>query len=242
VSSLRAAWEEHAAAFIAWAREPHRDSYWRFHRDAFLAIVPAPGRRTLDLGCGEGRLSRDLKALGHDVVGIDASPTMLTAARDVDPDIETHLADAAALPFAEQAFDCVVAFMSLQDVDDFEGALRESARVLQPGGRLCLAIVHPMNSAGRFESEEPASRFVIEGSYLERFRYAAEIERGGLRMTFASEHRPLEAYAEALADTGLLIERLREPRIPESAIVLARSRRWQRVPLFLHVLAVKPGR
>jgi ubiquinone/menaquinone biosynthesis C-methylase UbiE len=189
VSGLREAWEEHAAAFIAWAREPGHDSYWRFHRDAFLPLVPAPGRRTLDLGCGEGRLSRDLKALGHDVVGIDASPTMLAAAREADPAIQTRLADAAALPFADGAFDCVVAFMSLQDVDEFEAALRETARVLEPGGRLCLAIVHPINSAGRFESDDPASRYVIEGSYLDRFRYADAIERDDLEMTFVSDHR-----------------------------------------------------
>jgi hypothetical protein len=39
VSGLREAWEEHAAAFIAWAREPGHDRYWRFHRDALLPLV-----------------------------------------------------------------------------------------------------------------------------------------------------------------------------------------------------------
>jgi SAM-dependent methyltransferase len=190
---------------------------------------------------GEGRLSRDLKALGHDVVGIDASPTMLAAAREADPSIETHLADAAALPFADGAFDCVIAFMSLQDVDDFEQAIREGARVLQPGGRLCMAIAHPINSAGRFDGADPASPFVIAGTYLERFRRVDAVERDGLRMTFVSEHRPLQDYVEALADAGLLIERVREPAIPEAAIVRARSRLWQRVPLFLHARAVKLG-
>jgi SAM-dependent methyltransferase len=241
VSSLREAWEEHAAAWTAWAREPHHDSYWRFHRDAFLDLVPPPGRRTLDLGCGEGRLSRDLKALGHDVVALDASPTMLAAARAADPSIETHLADAAALPFADRAFDCVIAFMSLQDVDDCTSAIHECARVLEPGGRLCLAIVHPINSAGRFEGDDPASPFVIEGSYLDPFRYEDSIERDGLEMTFVSDHRPLQDYVEALADAGLLIERLREPGIPEAAIVRERSRLWQRLPLFLHARAIKPG-
>ena len=241
MSSLRAAWEENAQAFIAWARKPGHDTYWRFHRDAFLALLPSPGRKTLDLGCGEGRLSRDLAALGHTIVGIDASPTMLGAAREAAPEIETHLADAAALPFPDGAFDCVVAFMSLQDVDDLEGALRESARVLEPGGRLCVAIVHPINSAGAFESDDPASRFVIDGSYLDAFRYVQEIERDGMPMTFVSDHRPLQAYANAIAQAGLLIELLREPAVPEAAIVAPRSRRWQRVPLFLHARAVKPG-
>jgi SAM-dependent methyltransferase len=241
VSSLREAWEEHGAAWVAWAREPHQDSYWRFHRDAFLEIVPDPGRRTLDLGCGEGRLSRDLKGLGHDVVALDASPTMLAAAREAEPSIETHLADAAALPFEDGAFDCVVAFMSLQDVDDYRSAIHETARVLEPGGWLCLAIVHPINSAGHFETFEPGSRFVIEGSYLEPFRYQASVERNGLEITFVSDHRPLQDYVEALADAGFTIERLREPAIPEAAIVDERSRAWQRVPLFLHARAVKPG-
>jgi SAM-dependent methyltransferase len=241
VPSLREAWEQHAAAWTAWAREPHHDSYWRFHRDAFLELVPPPGRRTLDLGCGEGRLSRDLKALGHDVVGLDVSPTMLAAARAADPSIETHLADAAALPFGAGAFDCVIAFMCLQDVDDFEEAIRECARVLEPGGRLCMAIAHPMSSAGRFESDEPASPFVIAGSYLDRFRREDAVERDGLKMTFVSDHRPLQDYVEAIADAGLLIERMREPAIPEAAIVRERSRLWQRVPMFLHARAIKPG-
>src|SRR5262249_30767550 len=153
-SDLRRAWEENARDFIEWARTPGHDSYWRFHRDLFLEIVPPPGRRTLDLGCGEGRLSRDLKRLGHDVVGVDASPTMVAAARDADPEIDVRLADAAALPFGDDSFDCVVAFMSLQDVDDFEGAIDEGARVLEPDGRFCIAIVHPLSSAGRFEGEE----------------------------------------------------------------------------------------
>jgi SAM-dependent methyltransferase len=237
---LGRAWEKNARDSIAWARKPDHDSYWHFHRDLFLELVPPPGRRTLDLGCGEGRLSRDLRRLGHEVVGIDASPTMVAAARDAAPEIDVTLADAAALPFDDGSFDCVVAFVSLQDVDDFEGAIAESARVLEHGGRLCLAIVHPLNSAGQFEGEEIDSPFVISGSYLDRSHYSDNVVRGGLEITFASEHRPLEAYIDALAGAGLLVERLREPPLPEHGVTAPRSRRWQRVPIFLHVRALKP--
>src|SRR5437868_5761991 len=108
--SLQDAWERNAARWIAWARTPGHDSYGRFHRDQFLELVPPPGRRTLDVGCGEGRLSRDLKALGHDVVALDASPTLVAAAREADGQLEIHLGDAARLPFADRAFDLVVAF------------------------------------------------------------------------------------------------------------------------------------
>jgi SAM-dependent methyltransferase len=234
---LAAAWDAHAADWIAWAREPRLDSYWRFNRDAFLELVPPAGRRTLDLGCGEGRLSRDLKALGHAAVGVDRSEAMVAAARDADPSIEVQIADAAALPFEDASFDCVVAFMSLQDVEDMRGAVGECGRVLEPGGVLCFAIVHPLNSAGQFEGDGPTDPFVIDGSYLAESYYQDEVTRDGLELKLVSAHRPLQAYTDALADAGFVIERLREPPIPEDAYTEPRSRRWMRVPLFLYVRA-----
>lgn len=241
MSELRQAWEENAAAWIAWARAPGHDSYWRFHRDLFLEIVPEPLGRTLDVGCGEGRLARDLGILGHDVVAVDASATMLDAAREAAPEMELHRADAAELPFEDASFGLVVAFMSFQDVDDLPRAVKEAARVVTGGGRLCLAIVHPLNSAGAFESRTPTSRFVIQRSYLDESVTDETFERDGLSMRFVSRHRPLEAYTEALATQGLLIERLREPPLPQEGFVGEHSPRWRRIPLFLHLRAVKPA-
>jgi hypothetical protein len=56
-------------------------------------------------------------------------------------------------------------------------------------------------------------------------------------MTFHSRHRPLEEYFAALEQAGFLIEALREPAAPDDAIDTDGSRRWQRLPLFLHVRA-----
>jgi len=114
---LRDAWERNAADWVRWARKPGHDSYWRFHRQRFLDLVPPPGRLTLDVGCGEGRVTRDLKELGHRAVGVDASETMIAAAREADPSGEYLVADAAALPFSDGRADLAVAFMLLMDID-----------------------------------------------------------------------------------------------------------------------------
>ncbi len=125
--------------------------------------------------------------------------------------------------------------LTLMDMDDMSGAVRETARVLVPGGRLCLAVVHPINAAGKFED----GSFVITGSYLDSFIYRESVSRNGLDMTFVGRHVPLETYVEELADAGFVIERLREPAVPERAVQSERDRRWQRVPLFLHIRAAR---
>ncbi|EQD39279.1 Methyltransferase type 11, partial [mine drainage metagenome] len=150
---MSAAWADHAGEWIAWARAPGHDSYWQFHRDRFLELLPPPPGLVLDLGCGEGRLSRDLRTLGFEVIGTDYSMELVAAARAADQAGTYVQADAAHLPFQDASFDLVVAFMSLQDMDQMDLAVAETTRVLRPGGRVCLAVVHPINSAGAHESE-----------------------------------------------------------------------------------------
>jgi SAM-dependent methyltransferase len=225
-------WEEQAPNWIRWAREPGHDSYWRFHRDAFLASLPAPGRLTLDVGCGEGRVTRDLRALGHHVVGVDQSPAMIAAAREADPEGEYVEADAAEVPFEDGSADLVISFMSLMDMDDMAGVVREMGRVLEPGGRFVVAVVHPINSAGEFVPRQGVddAPYVIQ-SYLESRPYTDQLERGGLEMTFASFHFTLEDYSRALEAAGFLLSGIRESYDDENP-------RWSRVPLFLRWTAV----
>ncbi|MGM1065771.1 class I SAM-dependent methyltransferase [Saccharothrix sp. Mg75] len=217
-------WEEQAANWIAWVRRPGFDSYWRY-RDAFFELVPDPGRATLDLGCGEGRVSRDLVGRGHLVTGVDASPALLAAARQAHPEGRYLPADAADLPFPDGGFDLVVAYNVLMDVDDMPGAVAEVGRVLEPGGRLCLAITHPITNTGSRRD----GVFVLDRPYFGRHRFEDEVERDGMRMRFTGWNYPLSAYTEALEAAGLLVEALREPRVGDDA-----------VPWHLWIRAVRP--
>jgi SAM-dependent methyltransferase len=239
--SLRQGWDDEAQNWAAFARTPGHDwAHANINLPPFLDLLPPAGRRTLDLACGEGRLSRLLSSRGHQVLGIDASPTMarLTAGEG-SPVV---LGDAARLPLADETVDLVVAYMCLHDIDDMPQAVTEISRVLTPAGRLCLAIPHPLNSAGAFTQQAPDAPFVISGSYLDTASARWSTSRDGIALTFHSEHRPLEAYMRALEAAGLLTQALREVRTPDE--FLARdpaAKRWQRVPLFLHLRAIKPA-
>ena len=233
--------EWQAESWLRWARTPGHDAYWQY-RDAFFdELLPAPGHLTLEVGCGEGRVARDLARHGHRVVAVDASPTLAASAAAADPTGRYLVADAAALPFGDGCFDLVVAYNSLMDVDDMPAAVAEAARVLQPGRPLCVSVTHPTADAGRFQSTDPDAPFIIAGSYLGRHRVDEPFERDGLQMHFTGWRYPLEAYARALEDAGLLIDRLREPPAPASALTTRPGyERWQRLPNFLHLRAVKP--
>jgi ubiquinone/menaquinone biosynthesis C-methylase UbiE len=209
-------WLAEAEDWAAWARQGD-DGF-----SEFRSLLPASGRATLDLGCGEGRFARALAADGHHVTGVDVSPELVELARDADPDGTYDVADAEELPFDDGSFDLVVAFNVLSCVGDVGQAVAEASRVLAPGGRLCLSVVHPMYTAGRREE----GTWVIE-SYAAEHLHTERVRRGEVELTFANVHRPLGAYTSALERAGLEIETVREPE-------------WELVPMFLYLLAVKP--
>lgn len=229
--TLAEEWEAQAAAWASWVRTPGHDHHFHtYNWPAFLELLPPPGDATLDLGCGEGRVGVALRELGHHVVGVDSSPSLAQLASEAGAYEQVVVGNAAALPLRDDSFDLVVAFMSLQDMDDAPGAVREAARLLRPGGRIVAALVHPLASAhlGRAGSEQR--------NYFEVQRTVDEIDRDGLAFTFHQVHRPLEAWLSLLFDAGFRVEDLREPRPTEGdladAPALAKSRS---MPAFLHV-------
>lgn len=225
-------YEDRAEAWVRFARADGHDAYWSY-RESFFSLLPADAGRVLEVGCGEGRVCRDLRARGHDVVGLDASQTLVAAAQHADPGGSYVCGVAESLPFADASFDTVVAYNSLMDVADMPRAVMEIGRVLRPGGLFCACVMHPFSDAGRFSSGE-ATQFVIDGSYFDEREYEIWSERNGIEFLFRSRRHTLESYTSALAQAGLLVEVVREPRPTHDRGDGGALPRWETVPLFLH--------
>jgi SAM-dependent methyltransferase len=234
--SLAQGWEDRAASWLAWARTPGFDAYWAYRDFFFEEMVPPPGAATLEIGCGEGRVSRDLVGRRHDLTAIDPSPSLLAAAAALDQRSRYLVASAEQLPFADGTFDLVVAYNVLMDVADMPRALAEAARVMTDGGHLSACVTHPLSDAGDFAGSGPDASFEIQGAYLGKRWVSAHLERGGLEMEFDGWAFDLESYSRALEACGLGFEKIREPRPRGGG-----DPRRDRIPNFLMFSAVRHG-
>jgi SAM-dependent methyltransferase len=184
----------------------------------------------LDVGCGEGRFCRMLKAMGIPVVGIDPTEALLAQARKRDPFGDYQLASAEALPFPNESFDLVVSYLTLIDIADFRAGLREMVRVLKRNGTLLIA---NLNS---FITSSPKGWVRdFDGHYLHYpvDRYLEEfpewVEWSGIRIE--NWHRPLASYMRELIAHGLVLSFFDEPQ-PRSGDA-DRQCRYRRAPWFM---------
>ena len=204
------------------------------HRDlvntpAFFAMLPSvAGHLGLDLGCGEGHNTRLLARLGARVVALDIAEVFVLAAAAADSGNLTFVVgDGATLPFADQSFDFVTAFMSLMDMRDPESTLHEVQRVLKPDGFVQFSVAHPATStplrrwiadaSGRREALAIGDYFV-EGPTTERWLFSAapeEVRHRHEPFTITYTHRTLTGWFDAVLAAGLSIEAIAEPHADE---------------------------
>jgi trans-aconitate methyltransferase len=95
-------------------------------------LDPKPDEEILDLGCGDGVLTAQIAERGAHVLGVDASPEMIDAARNRG--VAAQVVDATQLSFQRQ-FDAVFSNAALHWIHDQPALLRGVARALKPGGR-----------------------------------------------------------------------------------------------------------
>ena len=144
-------------------------------------VDPLPPGRALDAACGTGRHARHLVELGHDVLGVDLTPEMLALAEANVPEARFAVADLSAIPAADGEFDLAVSGLALAHLADLGPGVAELARVLRPGGRLIVSVLHPFQAHlgwhAPFADADGGRGFVREhahthADYLTAFRAA----------------------------------------------------------------------
>src|SRR5690242_9909583 len=183
-------WSRIASEWTAWARAPNHDEFWAY-RAPLISFIGHGTGDSLDVGCGEGRVSRVLKECGYRVTAIDPVEKLISAAEQTGSADYYRIAAAADLPFEDCSFDLVVAYNVLMDVEDVPGALKEIRRVLRPSGAVLISIVHPFADRGHFAGPETDAPFVVQKSYFGRERFEGTEVGKGLKMLFAGWSQPL---------------------------------------------------
>ncbi|MET8088117.1 class I SAM-dependent methyltransferase [Micromonospora sp. NPDC005237] len=107
-------------------------------------LLPGPGARLLDIGGGTGEYARALAVAGYEVRLVDLVPSHVAQARGGQPPVEARVADARALPDADDAYDAALLLGPLYHLvgrADRLQALREAVRVTRPGGHVVAAAI-----------------------------------------------------------------------------------------------------
>ena len=172
------------------------DQHWR-RRTVHALALPA-GATVLDLACGTGALGDLARRAGYRVVGADMSAGMLAARthRHGSRQCDAVQCDASALPFSTGAFDGVVCGYALRNFTDLAAAFEEAARVVRPGGRICL-----------LEVATPTSALLRAGHAL---WFRRVVPRIGAALSDAAAYRYLPDSVAYLPDDAVLRQMLRD--------------------------------
>jgi len=171
-------------------------------------------RKVIDLGCGAGQNCIALTRLGAAVTGVDYSSNQLDAARElasrakaVIDFIESDITNLAVLK--TDAYDIAISACAMAFVRDIEAAFAEAYRILKPGGKFILSIMHPVQyildgekNRVSFNSTYPFKRRLIRWHW----DFAEE------SIKFQYYLRSLSEYHNRLVDAGFVVIRVLEPK------------------------------
>jgi SAM-dependent methyltransferase len=246
-------WDALATWYNGWVGEGGSE----YHRAVVIPAVmrlldPRRGEQVLEVGAGQGALAPAVARVGAQYTGVDASPRLIQMARrHHGKDGRFLVGDARRLTSISElepgSFDAVVFMLSLQDMDPLEEVVASAARMLTPGGRMVILLTHPA-----FRIPRQSGWGWDEGRklvYRRVDRYLTPLpvplkslpgKEGGVTRSF---HRPIEAYVNALASNGLLVDRMEEIPAHRFRITGGSSRAEnmarKEIPLFLGIRARK---
>ena len=183
----------------------------------------AGATRVLDIGCGDGQISRLAAKMGIETVGLDPTWNQIVVAKERSGGASFLRAGAGGLPFADGSFDAVVACLVFEHIREVDDAIAEVGRVLSPGGRFCFFLNHPLlqtPNSGWIDDQflDPPEQYWRIGDYLIEDETIEEVEKD---VFIPFIHRPLSRYINALSANGLVIDRMEEPAPPPGFLAKA---------------------
>lgn len=164
---------------------------FKYGEDVLEFLDVKPGERILDLGCGTGHLTKQIQDKGAIVKGTDYSPEMIAQAKQLYPDVDFAVENAADF-HTEEKYDAVFSNAALHWVLDANGAIHSVANSLKKGGRF----VAEMGGQGNVERLIEATKLVLHNhGYNEKAdtkiwyfpsvgEYATKLEEHGFRVTY----------------------------------------------------------
>lgn len=249
------------AAPTSW--EPVADWYKKHHEETgtLLASVVYPGALKLlapkekaaylDIACGEGAFTRLVAAkTGGHVSGLDASPSLVAAAKKLSPKRAAY-AIADARDFAKlyplNSFDGATCLLAIQNIDRPEAVFAEASKALKPAGTFVIVMNHPafrVPGASSWGYEGNAKMFRRVDKYLSPAVTEIQAHPGAAPgVKTVSYHRPISFYVNALSDAGFAVTRMEEwtsNRVSKpGARAKAENESRKEIPMFLAIKAEK---
>jgi 2-polyprenyl-3-methyl-5-hydroxy-6-metoxy-1,4-benzoquinol methylase len=198
---LRQSWEANAQAWTSAVREHRIPSRNAGTDQAIVSILAAlPKGRLLDIGCGEGWLSRAATDQGWQVVGVDASAGLIERARE-HTGTEYYLLrydDIKHEPSVRRPFDCIVCNFALLG-EEIQPLLTSLRRLLTSHGSLVIQTVHPWTASGDQHYQDGWREETFEGW------------EGGFTAVMPWFFRTLASWFSELASAGFHVVKLQEP-------------------------------
>jgi SAM-dependent methyltransferase len=204
-------------------------------------LAARTGERILDLGCGDGQLTRRIAATGASVTGVDAAPQMVEAA--LREGLHVDQASAEALPYPDAAFDAVFSNAALHWVRDQDAMLAEVHRVLKPGGRfvaemgghgnvaaILVSLTAVLARHGHADKESGVNYYPTPESYTRRLaRHGFRVEQIALiprptPLAVGGMTEWLRTFRRGVLDS--LPEALRETVVEETPVLRDEDGNW----------------
>lgn len=202
----------------------------------------------LDLGCGQGVLSRHISK-DAEYVGVDQSKELIAAAKKMSKHGKFVVADATEdLPIDETDFERAAFILSLQNMENGKGAIAAASKKLAKNGKLLLVLNHPCfripRQSGWGVEEAKKLQYRRIDSYMSAQKIPIQTHPGKKeesQLTY-SYHHPLADISAWLKGAGLRIEIIEEwcsDKKSEGSKAKMEDRARKEIPLFMAIVGVK---